>query len=418
MEYHFGWYSYLLLATAIVMLAGVAAIALRSGSKGAVFLLLMQVCIAEWALAVVFETAAVGLPLKLLWTRISYVGIASSPVLFFLFMMEYGRHPRWTRLSPVLLLLVVPVLTVLVAVARHRWLWPEIVIQPGGRYVRFEHGFWFWIFVGYTYLLLAAGTVSLLRTLHRFPPHYRAQSFLLQAAVCLPFAANILYVSGLSPQPGPDWTPVAFLATGLLLSVAVLRYQALDLLPVARRLLVDTLGDGIVVIDAGERVIDLNPAAGRIAGTTADRVVGGPLTGIWAEGRVLEAIRAGGGADLELAVGGEERYFDLQVVPLCGRRGRRIGRMIVFREVTHRRLAELERERLITDLQLALSRIKTLQGLLPICAGCKKIRDDSGYWLNVEEYLSAHSDLDFTHGLCPDCLRRYCPDCRGDGAPG
>ena len=338
MEYHFTWYSYLVLATAIVMLAGVAAIAVRSGSKGAVFLVLMQVCIAEWSLAVVFETAAVGLPLKLLWSQIGYAGTACSPVLFFLFMMEYGRHPRWTRLSSILLLLLVPALTILIAAARHRWLWPAITIPPGSPYARYGHGFWFWIFVGYTYLLLSAGTVSLLRTIRRFPALYRTQSLLLQAAVCLPFAANILYVSGLDPLPGPDWTPVAFLFTGLLLALAILRYQVLDLLPVARKLLLDTLGDGIAVIDAGQRIIDLNPAAERIAGVAAHRVIGGPLAAVWPEGKVPEAIRAEGGADLELSVDGERRYFDLQVRPLRSPRGRWIGQMIVFQEVTRRRL--------------------------------------------------------------------------------
>lgn len=72
-----------------------------------------------------------------------------------------------------------------------------------------------------------------------------------------------------------------------------------------------------------------------------------------------------------------------------------------------RELAAQERERLIAELRDALARVKTLRGLIPICAECKKIRDDRGYWNLLEDYLGRHSDADFTHGFCPDCQRRF-----------
>jgi two-component system, cell cycle sensor histidine kinase and response regulator CckA len=71
-----------------------------------------------------------------------------------------------------------------------------------------------------------------------------------------------------------------------------------------------------------------------------------------------------------------------------------------------RRRTEEDRERLIVRLREALANVKTLRGLLPICSSCKKIRDDQGYWNKLETYLQAHSEADFTHGICPDCARR------------
>ena len=71
-----------------------------------------------------------------------------------------------------------------------------------------------------------------------------------------------------------------------------------------------------------------------------------------------------------------------------------------------RKRVEEQRERLIVDLQEALARIKTLHGLIPICAGCKKIRDDQGYWNQIEGYIKEHSEAEFTHSLCPDCAER------------
>ncbi|THB81840.1 MAG: hypothetical protein D3926_00345 [Desulfobacteraceae bacterium] len=75
----------------------------------------------------------------------------------------------------------------------------------------------------------------------------------------------------------------------------------------------------------------------------------------------------------------------------------------MFIDVKERKIAERERERLINDLQNALMEIKTLSGLLPICASCKKIRDDQGYWNQIESYIKQHSDAEFSHGLCPGC---------------
>lgn len=73
--------------------------------------------------------------------------------------------------------------------------------------------------------------------------------------------------------------------------------------------------------------------------------------------------------------------------------------------------AELrEKERLIDELQLALRQVKTLSGLIPICAGCKKIRDDQHYWHQVDAYLAEHAHVQFTHGYCPECIRQYFPD--------
>jgi len=79
-------------------------------------------------------------------------------------------------------------------------------------------------------------------------------------------------------------------------------------------------------------------------------------------------------------------------------------------EVQERRQAEQEKEVLITELQKALDEVKTLSGLLPICSTCKKIRDDKGYWNQIENYIGEHSEAQFTHSICPDCLVKHYPD--------
>lgn len=79
----------------------------------------------------------------------------------------------------------------------------------------------------------------------------------------------------------------------------------------------------------------------------------------------------------------------------------------VILDITARKEIEEERNRLVEQLQSALAEVKVLSGFLPICMSCKKIRDDQGYWNQLEAYISDHSDAEFSHGVCPDCAKRY-----------
>jgi hypothetical protein len=101
----------------------------------------------------------------------------------------------------------------------------------------------------------------------------------------------------------------------------------------------------------------------------------------------------------------------LKGTPLRTASGEIAGAVITFSDDTVRRGAEAERERLIAELQDALTHIKTLSGIIPICMHCKKIRDDKGYWNRLEEFIHEHTELEgFSHGLCPECFEKYYPE--------
>ena len=78
--------------------------------------------------------------------------------------------------------------------------------------------------------------------------------------------------------------------------------------------------------------------------------------------------------------------------------------------IEKRRQAQAEREELIRSLREALAEVKLLSGFLPICTSCKKIRDDKGYWNQIESYISTHSDVIFSHSVCPECVKKLYPD--------
>ena len=115
-------------------------------------------------------------------------------------------------------------------------------------------------------------------------------------------------------------------------------------------------------------------------------------------------------------VGGRERYLIFDASPVFSRSGELIAAIETLQDITELKRIEEERERLNIKLQDALDRIKVLSGLIPICAGCKKIRDDKGYWNQIETFIRDHSEAHFSHGICPECARKEYPDLFDDTA--
>ncbi|MBZ5631888.1 MAG: PAS domain S-box protein [Acidobacteriia bacterium] len=135
------------------------------------------------------------------------------------------------------------------------------------------------------------------------------------------------------------------------------------------------------------------------------------------EGAFLTAFKqgvldSGTGARTECAVTfmGQTRHFDLTAEPLRDSRGTLVGITCACTDVTPTKQAATERERLIAELQDALAKVKLLSGLLPICASCKRIRDEHGSWHQLELYIGAHSEAAFSHGLCTECVREMDSD--------
>jgi PAS domain S-box-containing protein len=102
----------------------------------------------------------------------------------------------------------------------------------------------------------------------------------------------------------------------------------------------------------------------------------------------------------------KDRWVTTIKVPLRDAQEKIISTVSISRDITERKKAEAEREKLITQLQDALADVKLLSGLVPICANCKKIRDDQGYWTQIESYIQDHSDARFSHSICPDCAAK------------
>jgi len=116
------------------------------------------------------------------------------------------------------------------------------------------------------------------------------------------------------------------------------------------------------------------------------------------------------GESFHPAMGSDGRYFASTASRLYDAQGNAVGAIESIRDVSAAKRTEQEREKLIRELQAAIAKVRTLSGLLPICSSCKKIRDDKGYWNQIESYIRDHSDAQFSHGICPECRKTIYPD--------
>lgn len=103
---------------------------------------------------------------------------------------------------------------------------------------------------------------------------------------------------------------------------------------------------------------------------------------------------------------GSDKIFQVSCSPFHGDDGGLLGTVHIARDISAIKAIEEEKELLLAELQEAMAKVKVLSGLLPICSYCKNIRDDDGYWREIESFIHKHSEAKFSHGICPDCLER------------
>ncbi|MEW6600561.1 MAG: PAS domain-containing protein [Nitrospirota bacterium] len=176
----------------------------------------------------------------------------------------------------------------------------------------------------------------------------------------------------------------------------------------------DSIGDAVSIQDTDFRIIYMNDKAKEIIGDHTGKYCyeaierrnsiceNCPLQLTFQDGLARTVERRNPVIDPPL-------FVEITTSALRDNTGKIIAGTEVVRNITDRKLLEKEREKLILDLAEALTAVKTLRGLLPLCASCKKVRNDKGYWTQVDQYISEHSEAEITHGYCPDCERKHFP---------
>jgi diguanylate cyclase (GGDEF)-like protein len=308
----------------------------------------------SFALLLVFE------PARLFWFKLMFVGVVAVPAAFFVFALQFtGFGHRATR--TVLLLLAIEPVLVQMAI----WTDPMHGLFLGGYDAspgtRFVGGIGFWLHSIYSYLLLMAAIALIALRCVRAPSIQRRQARLILLGALVPLAANAVTILRLIPWPWIDLTPIGFAVTSGLNVFALFRYGLLDLIPVAREAIVERMTDAVLVLDADDRIIDVNPAAAAMLRLDARPLFGAPADAALADWPdVLAACSAVTDFQGEVQLRDDGRCVDMRVTPLAGERNSG-ARLVVLRDVS--RLKHIESELRDTNRQLRqkLTEIEELQ---------------------------------------------------------
>lgn len=391
--------------SALISVSAAAAVIRRREVRGGRALGLMLFAAAVWALCDAIEVHLPTVEGRRLISQIQYFGVISCSPFFFHAAMELARLERLLTKPMLVLVWSVPLITLGMAWTNewHHLLWTSIELpKPGTVLSTYNYGWWFWVLAVDHYILTLVSTLVLLSARRRVTRAFRAPMMAVVVAVAISWVGNFLYIFKLGPWPGLNYLTMSLGLSGAVLAWAVVSEGLLDLLPRAREALIETIADGVIILDRADRIIYANTAAQDHLGMTADSVQ------VPSAVRLPERNRSSAPWLGEMAVPNHNstRWVDVRVDPVADRWGDVAGRLVVTRDITVRKVLEAERERLIGELKSALNEVRTLEELLPICASCKKVRDDKGYWSQIDVYLRTRAAVEFTHGICPDCDAR------------
>ena len=312
----------------------------------------------------------ISLGVKAFWFNLMFIGVASLPTLFLLFVLTFTHNDHWLTRRNLFLLSIHPFALVLLEWTNsyHHLLYLSLKTVEVNNFVAMEYirGPLYSVSVMYSYMIIGIALFLLGQSALHLGPLYQNQYRLIMIGSILPWAGNIYSENYFDILHGLDLAPLLFGLSAIIFAFSVLRTNFLDLIPIARSHLIENMSDGILVLDAQDRIVDMNPAMENFIEEKAAFYMGKNAFDVfqpWME--KTDLLLDGVETRTELRVPKDpSRYLDLRVTPLYDKRQLLNGQLMVFRDVTERKHVE-KRLRYVNDrLQSQLIEIGLLQSKL------------------------------------------------------
>ncbi|HNK62451.1 MAG TPA: histidine kinase N-terminal 7TM domain-containing protein [Anaerolineales bacterium] len=328
--------------SALLMIAGGGCILVagiifqtRRAVTGGPALMTLLCALAWWDITYSFFWADMPAPTEYFWLDITYVGVVVVPVALLVFTLQISNLSRWLRRPLKILLYTVPVvvLVTLFTDSYHGLFF-------GGKRTEnsafiLDAGPVFWFNVIFSYALVMISTLILINAYRRSAGMYRRQIGVVLLGMGIPWVTSILFILGFNLLPGADTTPFSFTVEAIAFAYGLMQYRLLDVVPIARDVLVENMSDGVIVIDDQNRVVDMNAAAKRLFAIQHD-TVGEPVRKVFAglKPAEREALNVPD-SHFDITVGEKQNiHLDVHVTGLMDRRGRSIGQLVLFHNIT------------------------------------------------------------------------------------
>ena len=370
MQWQYSPYVLLLLILAATSAIFVIMAWRRRSLPGAVPLAILGLAAGVWQAGYALELLSDNEPTKVLWAKAQYLGIAAAPTAWLAVALQYTGRGHWLTRRNLLLLAIVPVTTVLLAWTNeaHGLIWSDISLETSDSllWLVLDHGAWFWAFGWYSYLLLVLGIVLIAAELIHSQRRYWGQTAALIVSALVPWMTNWSFAVGLTPVEYLDLTPVVFAISLLVLLWAFVYAGLLDIVPIAKQLVIDNMNNGVIVLDVLGRIVDWNLAGQRILGRTGV-VIGSPFGQVWPDRPDLIQQSADAKTryvELSLETPDDLRHYEVSVLPVLDRHDRLTGRTVSLTDITERKRVEDER-RAMEVKALVQSKLATLGEVAP-----------------------------------------------------
>jgi len=346
-----------------------------------------------WSVSYGLELGSNGFEQMKFLTNIEYIGIVSLPVGWFLFCIELSGKNKWIRkTSNKILIAIVPLvtLTLLWTNDLHHLHYTRLEVDNAAGFpmLKITPGISYYLFTLYFYILLAIGTIMLVRKFSKSDNVYRKQNRAILIAACLPWLANLAYMLGLRPIPNLDITPFAFLVSFTMIFIAIYRFELFDILPVAREKVLELMQDAFIVLDHQNRVIDYNSAFKKYTRSIQqDGLIGKNIHDILPEQQqLIEFLNQHESGKLEILVNTQNGIFDVEVDIMFLNENKLNHQAIIikFQDQTNLRIEALKSRQQAEELQ-KLNQLK--DRIFSIMA-----HDLRGPLLNLAEVLKMTSD--------------------------
>lgn len=306
-----------------------------------------------WAIAAGIDMLGAILAWKLFWVRIVYVGITGTVFFWTLFLLNYTRQDFRINRKTVTLLAAVPaaMLLIVFTLESHSLLYRNLHLGfSRGLAILDKDGYGpaFMVWAIYAYLAIFGGSIILIRAALQSSRLFRGQTFLLILGATIPAVANVLYVTGHNVVEPFDPSALAFTVTGILISYGIRSYRFLDIAPIALDLVFRNVNAGVLILDQNARILDLNPTAEKILNFPLDQAVGTSIVDSFPEQSALVAQRQET-TDVKTEIHVFDHTYEVQLTPLVSH-GRSSGRIVLLYDITERKRAVEDRDRLIQEL--------------------------------------------------------------------
>jgi diguanylate cyclase (GGDEF)-like protein/PAS domain S-box-containing protein len=356
------------LSAVITLIASTAA--WRRSAPGASALSLLLLAMTIWSACYATHWLDISIAAKLFWFKVMFIGVTSLPTLFLIFALSFTRNEAWLKPRNLVLLSILPLLSLLLQWTNpyHHLMYQSLNVIQDNQFVVMEitRGPWYFINLVYSYAAIGVGIFFMGQGALRTGPLYRYQYRLILVASLLPWAGNVFKELSFNSYSYLDFAPLTFGISGIIFALAILRTHFMDLIPVARSQLIETMQDGVLVLDVQNRIVDINPAMEKFINGNASSCLGKNAYEIlqpWMEKTDLLADQIEKHSEKTIHLD-SSHYLDVRVTPLYDKNQSLNGRLMVFRDITERKQVEKSLRRANDKLQGQLIEIGLLQSKL------------------------------------------------------